>query len=311
MKGYTIRLVALTVLAALLITCAGCRVNNTSDGEAELTKASSTEEKCDCIIAGKKIYFVDDSQKREWRAPLAKLLSNVLVPYGENGEIGGYEASVDPKAPTIPQSYACGLLDITMDGVPELLVHPFGYHGSSGTVTYFVYNIYSGQCLGEIDSGRDELWSFYYYSESDELRLVGQYWLRYGWPSRDRFIDTVGYDEGYNECYSMSYFKTSHEIYGEQTDIVDEDPDDMFYSATWVESYPDTTYYLHNREVYLDDYYAEYNSFVRNCIPISETALTVIWWGDVSEDEDDYATKGRKMADALLASEQEFIDFSK
>jgi len=261
----------------------------------------------DCIIGGKEIFFVDDDTKKEWKAPLAKLLSNVLVPYGEGGDILGYEASVDPNAPVIPQSYRCGLLDITQDGVPELLVHPFGYHGSSGTSTYFVYNIYSGQKLGEIDGGSGESWCYYYYTETDELNLIGQYWLRCGWDWRDRYMTKVYYEDSVGECMEAVYLHTAHAINGEETDIVDEDPDDMFYTATWVESYPETTYYRYGQEVYLDDYYAEYDWFLQKCIRIPETELVLINWDDISDADDDYSTKGSKMADALISSDQEFI----
>lgn len=284
----------------------GCSSNNDNTFSSENNKTIEPS-KADCIINGRELYFVDEETKNEWKEPLAKLLSNVLIPYGEHGEILGYKATMDPKAPVIPQCYECGLLDITMDGVPELLVHPFGYFGSSGTATYFVYNIYSGQKLGEIDGGNGQSWCFYYNTDYDSVDLIGQYWLRGGWAWRDRYITEVYYDDSIMECFEAQQFRTSHEITGEQTDIVDEDPDDMFYTATWVESYPSTTYYVNRQEVYLDDYYAEYNHFVKTCIRIPETDLILISWDDVSDDDDDYATKGAKMAEALVTSEQEFI----
>ena len=94
---------------------------------------------------------------------------------------------------------------------------------------------------------------------------------------------------------------------GEKTNIADEDPDDIFYTATWLENYPNTTYGVNNQAVYLDDYYAEYDWFVQNCIRIPETELLLFSWDDVSDDEDDYITKGEKMAHALISSSQQFI----
>lgn len=154
-----IRLVSVLLAGFILLSIVGCssKNDNTSNTENNQNVESSD---ADCIINGRKFYFVDDETKKEWKEPLAKLLSNVLVPYGEHGDILGYEATIDSKAPVIPQCYECGLLDITMDGVPELLVHPSGYFGSSGTATYFVYNIYSGQKLGEIDGGNGQSWCF-------------------------------------------------------------------------------------------------------------------------------------------------------
>ena len=305
MKKRGIKLIALILLSMVILSFVGCAQNeNDINRDSDINAKTSAP---NCKINGREFYFVSDEVKQEWKEPLAKLLSNVLIPYGEHGEILGYEATIDPKAPVIPQCYECGLLDITMDGVPELLVHPFGYFGSSGTATYFVYNIYSGQKLGEIDGGNGQSWCLYYNTEYDSVDLIGQYWLRGGWAWRDRYITEVYYDESIMECFEAQQFRTSHEITGEQTDIVDEDPDDMFYTATWVESYPDTTYYVNRQEVYLDDYYAEYNHFLKTCIRIPETEFILISWDDVSDDEDDYATKGAKMAEALVTSEQEFI----
>ena len=93
-----------------------------TDGDVDIN-----QETAKYIIKGKEIVFVDDELKKEWKEPLAKLLSNVLVPYGEHGEIMGYEAAVDPNAPTIPGSLECGLLDITRDGIPGLSVWIFWF----------------------------------------------------------------------------------------------------------------------------------------------------------------------------------------
>lgn len=300
MKNILLKIFIVTTTLAVCLSFSGCK-NETVSPETPDIKENYYR------INEKNIYFLSNEEKQEWKEPLSKLLSNVWLPYGEHGEILGYEASIDPHAPVIPQSYECGLLDVTRDGIPDLLVHPFGYHGSSGTATYFVYNIYSGQKIGEIDGGRAQSWSYYYYTETDDFNLVGQYWLRCGWEQRDRYITTVFYDETTLTCYESAYLHTFHQISGEKPDILDEDPDDMFYTATWVESYPNTKYYVHNQEVYLDDYYAEYDWFVKNCIRIPETELILFRWDDVSDDEDDYITKGEKMATALISSSQQFI----
>ena len=112
------------------------------------------------------------------------------------------------------------------------------------------------------------------------------------------------------ECLETRWFHTVHEIAGEQTDIVDVNPEDVLYTVTWVETYPNTTYYVYNNEVYLDDYYAEYNCFVTKYIRIPEAELVLFSWDEVSNDEDDYITKAKKMAEALTTSKQKFIDSS-
>ena len=297
MKQYRMKWFAFCLSVSVCLSMVGCTSMFKDDAPPS----------ADCIINGREFYFVSDETKQEWKAPLAKLLSNVLVPYGELGDILGYEATVDSNAPAIPQSFKCGLMDVTMDGIPELLVHPFGYFGSSGIETYFVYNIYSGQKLGEMGGGNAQSWCFYYDTESDALDLVGQYWLRGGFSWRDRYVTEMIYDDERMECVESKYLSTSHEIFGEQTDIVDEDPDDMFYTATWVETYPNTTYYINDQEVYLDDYYAAYDHFVQTSVRIPETELILIRWEEISNEDDDASQKGAKMAEALVNSKQEFI----
>ncbi len=285
----------LPILASIL--CVLCVACNRSARSVDDTANRS-------VIHGKTFHFANDRQRQEWEEPLAKLLSNVLVPYGEHGEIMGTQAAIDPNAPSIPASYTCGLLDITGDGVPELLVHPLGYGGSAGNATYFIYDIYSGQELGSIDGGHEGAWCVYYDTEAEGLQLIGQYWWRYGWPERDRFIKKVKYDPELQQYTEDAYFRTYHVIDAVWEEAADADPNQ---SVGWVESYPSTTFYLHGQEVSMDDYYTEYDRFVKTCIRIPETELVLFYWDDVSDDEDSYEEKGRKMAHALISSEQEFI----
>ena len=208
MKNTLVKIFIVTILAFCL-SLSGCK------NETGFSEASDIKENY-CRINGKDVYFVSSEEKQEWREPLSKLLSNVWLAYGEHVEILGYEASVDPHAPVIPQNYECGLLDVTRDEISELLVHPSGYHGSSRIATYFVCNIYNGQQMGEIDGGNAQSWSYYYYTETDDFTLVGQYWLRGGLEQRDRYITTVLYDETTLKCYEPAYLHTFHQISGEK-----------------------------------------------------------------------------------------------
>ena len=294
------KFVTLTLLIALCLSLCAC---NRSE--------QSTKGDADCYINGTEIFFVEESAKDAWREPLAKLLANVLIPYGEHGEIMGYKAAVDSNAPAILYPYACGLLDITRDGVPELLVYPLGYSGSSGGTTYYVYDIFSGERIGSIGGGINESWCEYYDLNSGSYGLVGQYWLKMGWEERNRHIVTITFDKTDGKCSTVPYLHTSHTIAAEQQDVVDEDPNDPYYSATWVETYPETEYFIGTQAVTLDEYYDEYDLFVRTRVRIPETEMITIRWGDIEAEEDDYATHGRKMAEALLATDQKFIKVKK
>ena len=286
MKKAVKKILTAALLMGVCITGAGCRrETHESNGP-------------DCIINQKNIDFLETEQKQAWEKPLAKLLSNVLIPYGEGGEILG-EKPVDPDSPAIPMSYACGLMDVNTDGIPELLIHPYGYFGSSGCVTYFAYDIYTGEKMGTIDSGNSESLCVYYQTETDEFLLISQYWLRGGWSARSRYVDKIGFrsDGSDNSGYvNTPYLQTHHAI-----DALAETPDE------WVEVYPETLYYVNAQKTDLDTYYAEYDGFIRNCNPISETSFQTIRWEEVCEDGDSYEEKGRKMAKALINTDQRFV----
>ena len=298
-------MISALLVISFMITLTACSREETVTPDAQVTDISSSSP--DCIIGGKNIYFVSPEAKKEWYEPLAKLLSNVYVPYGEHGEILGYEATTDPNAPVIPDCYECGLLDVTNDGVPELLVSPYGFSGSSGNETYFVYNIYSGQKLGELTGGNGQSWCVYYNTEHDSLKLYGRYWLREGWDVRYRYIKTVNYFESTMECSESCYLNMSQVIIAEPTDVEDNDSDDIYFEEAWTESYTSTGYYIWCDEATLDDYYAEYDHYLNTCLRIPETELVLFTWDDVCDDNDSYITKGKKMASALISSEQEFV----
>lgn len=286
--------VAVIVLIAISVILCACQ---TEKGENEAYSY---------CINGRQIYFVNDEARKEWVEPLKKLLSNVYVDCN-SVDGNGNEPSTDPNAPAIVDGYSCGLLDITSDGVPELLVHPLGCFGSSGTATYFIYDIYTGQYIGEIDDGLGLLpWCEYYYTQTDEFQLVGQYWLRYGWPARDRFIYVTKYNEEKGQYGQKSYFRTYHEV--EHKETISTEDEDMIIVT---EIYPETCYYVYGKIATIDEYYDEFEWFTQNCIRIRETELKLFRWEDVTEDGDDYVTRGEKMAEALVSSDQEFIDFKK
>ena len=278
----------LRITAALLLVCLFAGLVSCGGGEGSC-----------CIINGKTISFVSDREIRKLRKPLSKLLSNMEFFVTDGDDILGFEAP-DPSSPSIPNCYRCGLFDVTGDGLPELLVHPFGYHGSSGTATYFVYDIPSGRELGSIEGGNAESWCVFYDTSDDSLFAVGSYWLRGGWESRRRCISLLEYDEDSGKCYERPYFCTMHAIDKE-----------WFGEDSWDEVYPITKYDLYGKEVSLDEYYDEYDRFATECIRIKETELVMIDWDDVCSDEDGNATRGKKMAEALLTSGQRFAKTDK
>ena len=293
---------AVVVLLALLIVvnASGCTKKNKNENEYKSNDVT--------VINGKTFHFLKDEEKEKLRAPLIRMLSNEtheIYADTPRGEIIGYEP-YDPDEPTVAQGYSCGLYDVTYDGIPELLVHPNGYHGSSGTVTYFVYDIESFEQIGMIDSGGNGSVCEYYYTEADAVRSVNTYWLRCGWTNCSRFIYILNYDEKIKSLDSWSFLHTSFTIDMNISDEVAGEIDGT-YTATVEEFYPQTNYYADSKEVTLEEYYALFDSFSNKCIRIPETELRMIYWHEVSEKEDDRVTRAQKMVEALLSSPQKFI----
>ena len=302
MKKRIIKCVSALLLGAVLLTSFGCNSNKNNDEEPIATQSY--------VVDGKEFSVIDEKAKKEWKEPLAKLLANVRVPYGGKEGIDGYKASVDSKAPVLPQNYRCGLLDVTQDGIPELLVHPFGFFGSSGTETYYAYNFYSGQKLGEISSSTNGSWCFYYDTQSNKIELYGQYWLRQGVGREDFFTKIARYSDGTMETYVNDYLQATYEIlvYDEQDTLPYFMPQaNPLYDDSDIGKCSEIIYYIGDEKVTFDEYYAECDKFVTNKIMLPETELILIDWDDVSEDEDDYITKGKKMVEALISTEQKFI----
>lgn len=299
-KTKILSIVLTTIFVFLFVSCA--------DSEAIKAGNASDSKEADCIINGKKLYFVSDEEKQQWIEPLTKLIANEKsIPIVDEDSIMGY-LPPDSDSPSIEKFHECGLLDVTGDGIPELLVRPWGWFGSSGTTGYYIYDIYTGQMLGQIEGGNGGTWCAYYCMETDKILFVNQYWLRGGWAYRERFLSAIEYSEekGYID---RVYLYASYVIDGETQNIIDEDPDDGIYQAEWIETYPETHYRIFGQEVYLDDYYDCIDRFNEQYVRIPETKLVIISWNDYSDEE--RAESARRMAEALVSSGQAFIKTGK
>lgn len=294
------------LLAALCMALCACQHGNVDD-HSVVTNPSGTP---DAIINGQPIYYLTDEDKQAWEEPIAKLLANV-IPMFDGRSRDEAKSSYDPNSPAVPPYLACGLLDITRDGCPELLVEPVGAYGSSGTSTYYIYDIPTGKHLGEIGGGIDELFAEYYNIRTGEFYLLGQYWLRYGWEERDRYIVTPGYSDELDGYYLSTVFRVYHKIASKEVEREDEDPNDMYYTAIWEEWYPETKYFAYGQETTLDDYYTAYDEFMHTYVQIPETKLQMLSYSDVCDDGDNSMERASKMAQSLLKSGQKFINRSR
>lgn len=246
-----------------------------------------------CVINGTEISFVGEPVKKTWEEPLVRLLTKSLTAESEDGFFDA-RSILDSENSIVPPGYCYGLLDVTTDGVPELLIHPYGYGGSAGNATYFIFDIHSQQCLGSIDGGQDGTWCTYLHKETGELTWMARFWWRYGWAERERFIKKLEYDPALQQYTDAKYLCIYH---GVESGLADSAADCVTESR----------FYLSGQEVFMEEYYAEYDRFLQNWIPVPETELVLFGWGDVSSIEDSGQTKAKKMAQALIGSEQEFI----
>lgn len=286
------RLLQIWLAVWLLTMCVGCAKTPTAPPSVGTDYTR---------VDGKTLHFLADEELEALREPLERLLSNencTIYADTVRGEIIGYEPH-DPSLPSIPEGYRCGLYDATGDGIPELLVHPNGYYGSSGTVTYFVYDIATGAELGSMDGGNSESWCVYYATESDELVSVGSYWRRGGWSDRYRVMTLLHYDGEEHACYEELYLY-AHLGIGHAVN-------DEGSVEDWVEEYPYAAYSVRGEDATLDAYFAELDWFTAHCVRIPETELCMIDWDCVCSDEDDRFTRAEKMADALLSSDRKFV----
>lgn len=293
------KLILILVSLVIVINCIGC-ANKKNEGPNDKDPGY-------CVINGKTITFLADEEKERLREPLIKLLSNETHEvFDENSreESIGYEP-YDPNEPTVPEGYSCGLYDVTSDGMPELLIFPKGYSGSSGTVTYFVYDIFSGAYLGSINGNISESLCVYYFTEIDELRSVASYSRSKGWAKQYHFTTFLKFNKDNNTCYEELYLYLYYEVKGEIVST-SEVGDDGTYSGQWVESYHNEKFKVHGKDASSDDYNKEIEWFYTNCIRIPETELQMIKWHDACSDKNRFV-RAEKMVDALLSTTQKFI----
>lgn len=256
-----------------------------------------------CVIDGKKIEFVGNAEKQDWEKPLAKLLSNVLLPISKGSDIVGESPAVDANAPAIPDFSSCCLFDVTMDGVPELLIIPRGSTGSSGAVVFQAYDIYSGKYVGDVSGDWSGDLCMYYHTETSEIQAFSRYRFRCGWSGRSRYIEPVEYDAQREEYTTVPYLRTDHLIESEKISTPEGEID------TYEEIYTDTEYFLYGKKVTLDDYNAEYDEFTRTCVQIAETEIILFSRYELEKTEEDHRVIGKLLAKQLLSSEQCFIRF--
>ncbi len=278
MKKYIFKV----LLVLLLLSLVGCTKVN-----------SSAKDPFDSYAGEYKSIYVSDEEKAAWFDPIVKLISNQEELIEDEYDRGlGYEAP-RPNEPSISHGWGIGLFDITMDGVPELVVDAGG--GSSGCNLYYLYDIFSGEKIDDINgTSENDSWGIYYNLENDQYFPLGRYSYRGGWGSNSHFTVTIRYDEKEEQYQHILLFFSQYyyeEYDGNEAHVefrVNEEPT--------------------NSEGYQ---YRERIFYQENCL-LPYTGIKFYDWSDVSDKDDSYQERAEKMARMLLyGSGQQFVKFDK
>ena len=258
---------ALLIISTLLTAC----------GKEKAPEPSVPENK---DVAPDEITYVTSDQKEAWRKPLEKLLANV----GDT-----FNAAEDPDYDdilSIPKGYDCGLLDVNFDSIPEVVINFGG--GTAGNATYSIYDLYTGREIGFFDGAIQDAWCVYYDTAAKTLCHMSEFKLREGWDKSHHVLARLNYQLEENEYHGQWHLW--------RTEVVDQSGDLLYCN-----------YKLDGKAATAEAYAAAHAAFQQNCQMQNGTRMVLISWSDVSDSEDDAKTRGRKMAEALLSSEQAFI----
>ncbi len=270
MKKYTLRILLLT---ALLIFSALCHASCSEPLSDEHTQQT---------IGDKTFTFASEKDKEEWRKPLEKLLANA-----RELDADDYDDPTYKNLPTFWDGYGCALFDVTLDGIPELIVNYGG--GTAGNHYYAIFDLYTGADLGSFDADYNDDWRVYYNTDLDLICLMGVYGFREGWDINYTLHGQMVYNAERGEY-------TSRVLYEAKSIMEELDDDD-----------PIMVYYVADKKVSEAEYTAAMEAYERSYIELEGTKLTFVSWRDLQGEEGEYKARAQEMADLLLSSEQRFL----
>lgn len=234
--------------------------------------------------------FVTDTEKEGWRDPLEKLLYKQQT--GEK----------DPASdrPSIEWGNSLGLFDINADGVPELLVDMGG--GSAGNAYFYVYDIFSGEMIGQLDGDSTGAWGTYYDIGKKRYLPIGRYDWRIGAAGSEHYISTVEYDQEKEIYREKILFFAAYEY--DQEFLIDENGNFGGVELTIAQA----LYQVNGEEAEFQRYHYAQSQFYREYSFVPGTGLVPCDWYDVQNETENSREDARKMAEMLLfGTGQKFV----
>ena len=311
-----IRIFALIIALSLLLSVFGCDMNDSKGNEE--TTVDNTIDQEDENVKIKYIYeirytdveFLDSEKKAEWREPLFELLNNEKTPYGDGeGGIGGYNVRY-PDKPCIERGFGLSLFDIDQNGIPELFVNMGG--GSAGNAFYYIYDIMTGECIGDLDGGGNENWTVYLNRATGKYESIAHLDWRSGWSGKIRqvvkadVVPTLVW--GDNEVYQTTMMYAYYHIDAYSIDRpADENEDGDDYETFLEEFYPGVEFRVEGHDATIYEYFEAQDNFLENYVRIQGTEMVQLYYRDHVNEEDDPETKAAKMADLLVSTDQLFL----
>lgn len=309
MRRWTIGGMALALAASML---AGCQNGGNTDGNVpvETDPPAEVETKVDYIyeLKYREVELYGNGDVMHLREPLIKLLANACAPVKEENGDGLDFLPPDPEQPSVAYGYSMALFDFDLDGVPELVVDQGG--GSAGNAFYTVYDIMTGEELGDLDGGYYQILATYFNRATGEYETIINYCWRGGWMSQSHFVTRVEWGEsaGFKgkQIIQANLMSAHYSIDAIATSPTEEETANGI-SGGWIEYCDGAELYVNGQPADVADYLVAQHAMDTNYVLISETALQTFDWWDLLTSENDPLTRATKMADILLGSDQKYV----
>ena len=222
--------------------------------------------------------FIPQSEKDAYKEKLTAVLSDTK----KNSYVSGLGSF---------STFGAGLMDINFDNVPEVLVAYPG--GSMGNVFIEIYDLETGEQIHTYNAAH---WENAYNIYLCVAEFDGDYVILSEGSYRD------GPELGMIHVFGILSQERDH--------------DHLSGKTLFVES-EDVSYYQYNGEkVSKEEYERQFGKFTMEYDKIEETQIVIVKWSDVDFDDEksdgsDIDVYAEKLAEALLNSEQEFIEYQK